>query len=442
MTFLLFIVGLCAGALASGIHWLFRKGKLDTRIALLEKELSEANLAASEVSSRKNELETKLGEREAELDRATAEIAEWKNQADVLSAKLESEKESRRVERQNLEETQKTLKLEFKELAGKILEEKSQKFSETNRQNLDVILKPLSENLKSFREAVKESREKGIAEHASLKAEIGNLVKQTQSVSREAANLAKALKGDAKVQGDWGEMILSSILERSGLQKGVEYFVQETVKSADGRNQRLDVLVKLPENRCIVIDSKVSLTAYERYLSTEDAAVQKASLREHITSVKKHIDELSEKKYDETQKGSLDFVVLFIPVETAYLLAMQESPDLWNYAYQKHVLMVSPTNLIACIKLIANLWQREERSRNAEKIAQQGTKLYEKFVGFLSSFEKIGEGLRNADTAYEKALGQLKQGRGNLTSQAESLRELGVKSNKALPKSFEDADLE
>lgn len=442
MAFLLFLAGLCVGALASGILWAFRKGNFDTRMALLEKELSAANLATAEVSRQKNELEAKLGEREAALAESNGELSDWKNRASVLSAKLESEKESRQAERQSLEETQKALKLEFKELAGKILEEKSQKFSETNRQSLGDILKPLSENLDAFRKAVKESREKGIAEHASLKTEIGNLVRQTQSVSREAANLAKALKGDSKVQGDWGEMILSSILERSGLQKGVEYFVQETVRAEDGKNRRLDVLVKLPENRCIVIDSKVSLTAYERYLSTEESAVQKASLKEHIASVKKHIDELSAKKYDETQRGSLDFVVLFIPVETAYLLAMQESPDLWNYAYQKHVLMVSPTNLIACIKLIANLWQREERSRNAEKIARQGAKLYEKFVGFLSTFEKIGDGIRNAETAYEKAFGQLKQGRGNLTSQAESLRELGVKSNKALPKAFEDAETE
>lgn len=347
------------------------------------------------------------------------------------------------MERANAElqkELQEKSRLQFEELATRILEEKSRKFSEASNQNIGALLKPLAQNLDDFKRNVLENRERSAAQHASLQNEIKNLMMQTQMVSQQANNLATALKGDSKVQGDWGEMILSTILERSGLVKDVHYTTQENIKNEAGNNLRMDVLVKLPDDRCIIIDSKVSLTAYSRYCEAGEEAARALALKEHLASVRKHVDELAAKKYEEAQKGTLDFVMMFVPVEPAYLLAIQNDAELWTYAYNKHILLVSPTNLIACIKLIADLWRREEQNRNALKIAEEGAKMYDKFVGFLDSFEKLGATLGKANDAYENAFKQLKTGSGNLVTRSQKLRQLGVKTTKELPKTFEDAE--
>lgn len=347
------------------------------------------------------------------------------------------------MERANAElqkELQEKSRLQFEELATRILEEKSRKFSEASNQNIGALLKPLAQNLDDFKRNVLENRERSAAQHASLQNEIKNLMMQTQMVSQQANNLATALKGDSKVQGDWGEMILSTILERSGLVKDVHYTTQENIKNEAGNNLRMDVLVKLPDDRCIIIDSKVSLTAYSRYCEAGEEAARALALKEHLASVRKHVDELAAKKYEEAQKGTLDFVMMFVPVEPAYLLAIQNDAELWTYAYNKHILLVSPTNLIACIKLIADLWRREEQNRNALKIAEEGAKMYDKFVGFLDSFEKLGATLGKANDAYENAFKQLKTGSGNLVTRSQKLRQLGVKTTKELPKAFEDAE--
>lgn len=347
------------------------------------------------------------------------------------------------MERANAElqkELQEKSRLQFEELATRILEEKSRKFSEASNQNIGALLKPLAQNLDDFKRNVLENRERSAAQHASLQNEIKNLMMQTQMVSQQANNLATALKGDSKVQGDWGEMILSTILERSGLVKDVHYTTQENIKNEAGNNLRMDVLVKLPDDRCIIIDSKVSLTAYSRHCEAGEEAARALALKEHLASVRKHVDELAAKKYEEAQKGTLDFVMMFVPVEPAYLLAIQNDAELWTYAYNKRILLVSPTNLIACIKLIADLWRREEQNRNALKIAEEGAKMYDKFVGFLDSFEKLGATLGKANDAYENAFKQLKTGSGNLVTRSQKLRQLGVKTTKELPKTFEDAE--
>jgi DNA recombination protein RmuC len=409
MSAILFVSGCLLGALVFGFLWMRERTQLRTQLAE----------ALAETKAFREKWEDVQKARE--------------NDRRVRDAEKEREKADR-------EALQNASRLEFRELANRIFEEKSKRFTETNKESVEALLKPLNEHLESFQKTVRETKENGIRERASLKRQIEDLVRQTQNVSNEASNLAKALKGDAKVQGDWGEMVLSTILERSGLQKGVHYFEQESVKMPGGRNGRLDVLLRLPDKRSIIIDSKVSLTAYERFLSADDTATQEAARKEHLQSVKKHIDELAVKKYEETQSDTLDFVMLFMPVETAYLLAMQTDPNLWNYAYQKHILMISPTNLVACIKLIADIWRREAQSKNAEEIARQGELLYNKFIGFAESFEKIGSGLKGAQAAYDKALGQLKTGQGNLTVQAQKLVKLGVKTDKSLPRSLEDAD--
>jgi DNA recombination protein RmuC len=275
---------------------------------------------------------------------------------------------------------------------------------------------------------------------------VKELIEQTNKVSAEANNLATALKGKPQKRGNWGEMILERILESSGLTKDMEYFIQQSIKDEEGNNLRPDVIVRLPDERTIIIDSKVSLIAYDKFVATEDADEQKAFLDEHVNSMYLHIDQLSSKRYDNLDT-SLDFTMMFVPIEPAYLIAMQGDANLWTNAYSKRILLISPTNLIACLKLISDLWRREWQNKNAKQIVAAGEALYEKFVGFTQTFEDIGRSLKASQDKYDKALGQLRDGRGNLVNQAVRLKNLGLKSDKKvptnlLPSSIEDADIE
>lgn len=357
-------------------------------------------------------------------------------------ALLQSKEEQLRIQQEELMNTRSQLNKDFQVLANQILEEKTLRFTDVNRTNMEAILKPLNEKLVEFKSKVEETYDKESKQRFSLEERIRELVALNNQISEDANNLTKALKGNNKVQGNWGEMILESILEKSGLKKGEEYYAQEFLTDENGnriRNEQQsymqpDIVVAYPGGRKIIIDSKVSLNAYVRYVETETDDMRILAEKEHIVSIKQHIDELSRKSYQDYVE-SLDFVMMFIPTEPAYILAMQLDSSLWDYAYRKRILLISPTNLIASLKVVADLWKREYQSRNAIEIAKRGAALYDKFAGFVETLQDVGKNIERSQKAYDKAFSQLKEGNGNLIRQAEMLKELGVKAQKELPES-------
>ncbi|MEJ8816435.1 DNA recombination protein RmuC [Lacibacter sp. H407] len=389
-------------------------------------ELSANNKSITENLAKQNETNDKqikqIEELTIKLTDLTAQVSKLTANNTALSEKLTTQKAE-------VEELQKTAHLQFEKIANKLLEEKSKNFTETNKTNIEILLNPLKEDINKFKEKVEATHTEDTKQRTSLEERIKGLIEQTNKVSTEANNLATALKGKAQKRGNWGEMILERILESSGLTKDREYFVQQSIKDDEGKTQRLDVKVNLPDERVIIVDSKVSLIAYDSYSASEDSDEQKKFLTEHINSIKLHIEQLNTKKYDNIDTA-LDFTMMFIPIEPAYLLAVQGDSDLWSYAYSKRILLVSPTTLIACLKLFSDLWRREWQNKNAMDIVKRGELLYEKFVGFTENFEEIGNKLNSTQKAYDNALGQLKTGRGNVISQAIHLKNLGLKSDK------------
>lgn len=346
-------------------------------------------------------------------------------------------------------ETQKTLmddmgskfNLEFENIANKILDSKTEKFTELNKTNLQLILDPLGKNIEEFKKHIDEAYNNEAKERFSLGEKVKELAALNQVISEEAKNLTKALKGEAKTQGRWGEMILESILERSGLRKNEQYFMEHELhddmgnalrSDSEGKKMRPDAVIKYPDNRNVIIDSKVSLNAFSRFIAATDAMEQQQEMLDHVSAVKMHINTLSAKGYDDYDKA-LDFVLMFIPSEPAYNAALQGDQDLWNYAYDRRILLISPTNLITALKMIVDLWKREDQNRNSMEIAERGSKLYDKFVGFIDNLENVGQSLDKAQEKYREAYKQLSTGNDNLVLQATKLRNLGLKTKKVLP---------
>lgn len=332
---------------------------------------------------------------------------------------------------------QQRMSQQFENMAHKIFEEKSSKFTTQNMQNLSTVLDPLKERLKDFEKKVEDTYSHERAERGALRGELGKLMELNRLMSSETANLTKALKGEVKTQGNWGELILENILERSGLRKGEEYIIQGTnldLRGEDGQVQRPDVIVNLPEGKHLVVDSKMTLNAYEAYTSANLPEDQERFGKLHVESLKKHIAGLSEKKYYASEKLiSPDFVILFMPLEPAFALAFKLQPDLFQSSWDKHVAIVSPTTLLTTLRTVASLWRQDRQQKNALDIAKRGGALYDKFVGLVKDIENLGDKLTAAQKAHSDVMGKLSTGKGNLIRQVEDLKSMGAKTEKSLP---------
>jgi DNA recombination protein RmuC len=331
-------------------------------------------------------------------------------------------------------------KIEFKNVANELLDQKSKTLEETSNKNIKTLLEPLNKDLIDFRKKVEKVYDDEARERHSLEGQVKKLVETSTQVSQQAENLTNALKGNVKQQGNWGEMILSSILENSGLTENREYFLQEfikdksgeIIKDENGNALQPDVTIHYPDERKVIIDSKVSLIAWEKYVSETDVSNQKQALDAHIKSIKTHIDGLSKKNYPKYAKA-LDHVILFVPIEPAFLEAVKQDTGLWKYAYDKKVLIVGPTNLLLVLKIVADIWQIEKQSKNAIEIAEKAGELYDKLFGFIETLEDVGAGIKKANLNYEKAMGQLSTGKGNAIKKAEELKALGADAKKQIP---------
>ncbi len=410
MDVLIFVCGFLVIGLVFLAYRYFIQGK---SLRKIEPLLTENQILKDQLNSA-NQLEEKL---RLELQESNAQKIKSETLNIELRKDLESNSEEERLKIKQMYES-------FENIANKILDKKSSKFTQKNKENLELLLEPLDKDIRNFRKKIEEMHEKDISQHASLKEFLKNLQVTQNKLSQEAQNLTTALKGDTKKQGDWGEFILERTLEASGLVKGVEFSMQQSFD-----HKRPDAIIYLPENKSIIVDSKVSLTAYERYISSENDEHQRQSIKEHLISVKKHVDELSKKDYSSIEQiNSPDFVLLFIPIEPAFGLALREDKELYQYAFDRKIVLVTSTTLMATIKTVANLWKLEKQNKNANDIANRAGLLYDKFVGFIKNLDEIGDSLQKANAAHEKAIRKLSVGSGNLLGQVSKLQKLGVRT--------------
>ena len=355
-------------------------------------------------------------------------LAKKENDFDNL---LERNKE----QKQEVEQLQEKFTKEFENLANKILEEKTNKFTEQNKENMKNILSPLQEKIQLFEKKVDDTHKESIDYHAALRQQILGLRDMNEKMSKETINLTKALKGDSKMQGNWGELVLERVLEKSGLEKGREYEVQQSFTNEEGSRVLPDVIINLPDGKKMIVDSKVSLTAYERFVNEEDDDLKATFLKEHVNSVKRHVDQLSDKNYQDIyEMESPDFVLLFIPIEPAFALALNEDNALYNKAFEKNIVIVTPSTLLATLRTIDSMWTNQKQQENAIEIARQAGALYDKFEGFVGDLVKIGKKMDEAKVEYGSAMNKLVEGKGNLVTSVEKLKKMGAKAKKACQK--------
>ena len=392
-----------------------REQQLRNNLTEMEKRLALGIDETRELRSQKERLGIQISRYEAEMENLQQKNTEQKAEVDKIQEKFTKE---------------------FENLANRILDVKSEKFTKQNKENIENILNPLKEKIKTFEDKVEKSQKENISIHSSLKEQLLNLQSQNLKITQEAENLTKALKGDSKMQGNWGELVLERVLEKSGLEKDREYSVQQSFTREDGSRVLPDVIINLPDGKKMIVDAKVSLTAYERYINAEEESREKY-LKEHIGSIKTHVYQLSSKKYEDLyEMESPDFVLMFIPIEPAFAVAINNDNSIYNKAFEQNIVIVTPSTLLATLRTIDSMWNNEKQQRNAIEIARQAGALYDKFEGFITDLTKVGKKMDEAKTEYKGAMNKLVEGRGNIITSIEKLKKMGAKAKKSLPDKY------
>lgn len=422
--FIVFLIAAISAAAGAYVGHLIAQLKNKSQTGTLEERIHQLKDQEGKLNER---FQQTIKEREfirTEKDDLNSELVMRKAQNENLEKKLQEQKEE-------LEKIQEKFTKEFENLANKILETKSEKFTKQNKDNLDIILKPLQEKIEKFEKRVEDTHKESIDRHATLRQQIIGLKELNEQMSKEATNLTKALKGDSKLQGNWGELVLERVLEKSGLEKDREYFVQSSFTTDEGGRQMPDVVLNLPDNKKMIVDSKVSLTAYERFVNEDDEDQKARYLKEHIISLKKHIEQLSNKNYQDIYKiESPDFVLLFVPIEPAFAVAINQDNFIYNWAFEKNIVIVTPTTLLATLRTVDSMWTNEKQQQNALEIATQAGRLYDSFVRLSEDLLKVGEQMDRAKGTYSDAMKKLSEGQGNLINRVEKLKQLGAKTSK------------
>lgn len=450
---LLFLfAGLLLGGTGAAVISFYLHGRpLREKLQIAEHQLAAMTQDKEALQSRQRELELQAHGHGQQAESLARQLSELRDQhaslnhdavlyrEQLAASKMQLAEQQKQTEEKLalLQEAKAELNHEFKNMANEIFEDKQKRFQEQSKTQLDGLLKPLGDKIQAFEKRVEASYSEEAKERFSLIKEVKNLQDLNARISQDAINLTNALKGESKTQGTWGEVILERVLEKSGLTRGREYEVQVAAQSEEGKRLQPDVVVHLPEEKDLVIDAKVSLTAYERYCSADDPETQKLELAAHVQSLRQHIKQLSGKDYQNLAViRTLDFVLLFVPVEAAFSVAVHEDPELFSSAFDKNIVLVAPSTLLATLRTIQNIWRYEQQNKNAQEIAQRAGALYDKFVNFVGDLEDIGSRIGSVQTAYDKAHNKLVSGRGSLVSRAENMRELGAKVSKSLPQNL------
>jgi len=444
MEYILAILALIVGFL---VAWFISSRKLSEQRLVFDSAQKEVLIAQNEAEKQKSVALETLRIKSEEIQRLQQELTlqlELANNRGIEVATLKTVNENLAEKLENkkseIENMQKRLTVEFENIAQKILKERSDEFSMSNHKNLSEILNPLKERIQDFEKKVDETYKNELRDKISLSEEVKALARLNTRISEEANNLTKALKGDVKKQGNWGEVILERVLERSGLTRGQEYEREVVVDGADSSVQRPDVIIHLPDNKHIIIDSKVSLVAYERLMSAETEELRVAYLKDHINSLRSHVKLLSEKNYQNAQNlNTPDFVLMFLPIEASFSVAVQGDSDIFAYAWERKIVIVSPTTLLATLRTISSIWKQENQTKNAQEIARLSGALYDKFIGFAEDMAKIKTNIDRTSNSFDDAMKKMKDGSGNIIRTAEKIKELGAKTgNKSLPTGFEN----
>ncbi|MBW4361275.1 DNA recombination protein RmuC [Flavobacterium taihuense] len=436
---LVFIIALAIGIF---IGKLIFSARFQSEKVSLEEKLIALN---SQLNQQKEQFLLDKNSFEKQLELSNSEKENIRNEKDSLAIQLSKKEvdfenlwERNKEQKEEVEKLQEKFTKEFENLANKILEEKSNKFTEQNKENMKNILSPLQDKIQLFEKKVEDTHKESIDYHAALRQQILGLREMNIQMSKETINLTKALKGDSKMQGNWGELVLERVLEKSGLEKGREYEVQQSHTTEEGNRVFPDVVINLPDGKKMVVDSKVSLTAYEKYINEDDDEASKARyLKEHVNSIKLHVEQLGNKNYQDLyQIESPDFVLLFIPMEPAFAIALNEDTSLYNKAFEKNIVIVTPSTLLATLRTIDSMWANQKQQENAFEIARQAGALYDKFEGFVADLIKIGKKIDESKVEYQGAMNKLVDGKGNLITSVEKLKKMGAKAKKALPDSI------